>query len=104
MLTQLPQSTIDPHPSDLEAAYAERNVLITGGCGFIGSNLAERLLALNANVLVVDSLVPEYGGNLHNIDHLRDRISLNISDVRDEHSMQYLIQGQDYLFNLAGQT
>jgi UDP-glucose 4-epimerase len=84
--------------------FARRNVLITGGLGFIGSNLARRLVGLDANVTLVDSLIPEYGGNLFNIDGLADRVRVNISDVRDEHSMHYLVQGQDYLFNLAGQT
>lgn len=80
------------------------NILITGGCGFIGSNLARRLLAAGARVTIVDSLIPQYGGNLANIADFRDRVELNISDVRDPHSMAYLIQGKDFLFNLAGQT
>lgn len=83
--------------------FAE-NILITGGLGFIGSNLAKRLVELDANVTLVDSLIPEYGGNLFNVNDIRDRLQINISDVRDEHSMKYLVQGQDYLFNLAGQT
>jgi UDP-glucose 4-epimerase len=85
-------------------AFADRRVLITGALGFIGSNLARRLTGLGARVLLVDSLIPEYGGNLFNIAGIEDRVRLNISDVRDEHSMRYLVQGQDYLFNLAGQT
>lgn len=84
--------------------FQGRNVMITGGLGFIGSNLAKRLVGMGAQVTVVDSLVPEYGGNLHNIDGFSDRLRINISDVRDRYSMQYLIEGQDYLFNLAGQT
>ncbi|MDJ1182180.1 NAD-dependent epimerase/dehydratase family protein [Roseofilum casamattae] len=88
----------------MEHIFQNKNVLITGGLGFIGSNLAERLLGLGANVLLVDSLIPEYGGNLFNIDDIRDRIQVNISDVRDRYSMRYLVQKQDYLFNLAGQT
>lgn len=79
-------------------------VLITGGLGFIGSNLAKRLVELDADVLLVDSLIPEYGGNLHNIIGFEDRVTFNISDVRDPFSMQYLVKGKDYLFNLAGQT
>src|ERR1044071_5348545 len=78
--------------------------MITGGLGFIGSNLARRLVELGANVLLVDSLIPEYGGNLYNIAGIEHCVRVNISDVRDEHSMRYLVQGQDYLFNLAGQT
>lgn len=79
-------------------------VLITGGLGFIGSNLAIALVNQGATVTLVDSLIPEYGGNLFNIEPVRDRVNINISDVRDEHSMRYLVQGKDYLFNLAGQT
>ena len=80
------------------------NILITGGLGFIGSNLAYRLLELGARVTLLDSLIPEYGGNLFNIAAIEDRVRVNISDVRDEHSMRYLVQDQKYLFNLAGQT
>ena len=78
--------------------------MITGGLGFIGSNLAKRLVDLGGRVTVVDSLVPEYGGNLYNVEGFRDRLRINISDVRDRYSMQYLVEGQDYLFYLAGQT
>ena len=89
---------------DFKNIFAGRRVLITGALGFIGSNLARRLAELGAQVLAVDSLIPEYGGNLFNIAGLEDRVQVNISDVRDAHSMRYLVQGQDYLFNLAGQT
>lgn len=84
--------------------FSERNVLITGGLGFIGANLAIRLVAAGANVTLVDSLIPEYGGNLHSIRDIADRVRVNVSDVRDEYSFASLIRGQDYLFNLAGQT
>ena len=79
-------------------------VLITGGCGFIGSNLARSLVALGAQVTLVDSLLPSYGGNLTNVEDIREHVWLNITDIRDTHAMSYLIDGQDYLFNLAGQT
>jgi len=81
-----------------------RHVLVTGGLGFIGSNLARRLVDLGAHVVLVDSLIPEYGGSLCNISGIENRVTVNISDVRDEHSMKYLVQGVHYLFNLAGQT
>jgi UDP-glucose 4-epimerase len=87
-----------------EMSWTGRNILVTGGLGFIGANLARRLVELGARVTLVDSLIPEYGGNLFNIDGIEDRVRVNISDVRDAHSMKYLVQGQDYLFNLAGQT
>jgi UDP-glucose 4-epimerase len=89
---------------ELDRAFAGRRVLITGGLGFIGSNLARRLASVGARVLLVDSLIPEYGGNLFNIAGIEPLVQVNISDVRDAYSMCYLVQGQDYLFNLAGQT
>jgi UDP-glucose 4-epimerase len=85
-------------------AFANKNILITGGLGFIGSNLAHRLVEFGAHVTLVDSVIPEYGGNLFSIAGIERRVTVNISDVRDEHSMKYLVQDQDYLFNLAGQT
>ena len=84
--------------------FSGANILITGGAGFIGANLARRLVAAGAMVTIADSLIPEYGGNLANLESIRSKIFLNITDVRDPHSMRYLIQGQDFLFNLAGQT
>ncbi len=84
--------------------FKDKRILITGGLGFIGSNLASKLVTLGAKILLVDSLFPQYGGNLFNITEIKDQVQVNISDVRDEYSMRYLVQGQDYLFNLAGQT
>lgn len=84
--------------------FGDARVLITGGLGFIGSNLARRLVAMGADVSLVDSLIPDYGGSLFNVDGIQDQVRVNISDVRDMHSMKYLVQGQDFLFNLAGQT
>ncbi len=81
-----------------------KRVLITGGLGFIGSALARSLVEAGANVTLVDSLIPEYGGNFFNIDGIKDKVQVNISDVRDPFAMAYLVQGQEYLFNLAGQT
>jgi UDP-glucose 4-epimerase len=86
--------------TDFEGA----RVLITGGLGFVGSNLARRLVDLGSDVTVVDSLIPDYGGNLYNVESIRDRIQINVSDVRDSHSLRHLVQDKDYLFNLAGQT
>ncbi len=88
----------------LQQAFHGKRCLITGGLGFIGSNLAFRLVDLGAEVIIVDSLVPEYGGNMANVHGLAEHVRINIADVRDQHSLQYLVQGQDYLFNLAGQV
>jgi UDP-glucose 4-epimerase len=78
--------------------------MITGGLGFIGSNLARRLAALGADVLLVDSLIPEYGGNLFNIDGINARVHMNVADVRQQSTMNYLVQGCEVIFNLAGQV
>ena len=85
-------------------SYKDRKVLITGGLGFIGSNLARALVAQGAEVTLVDSLIPLYGGNIFNIEDIRDKVTVNVSDVRDPFAMSYLLDGKDYLFNLAGQT
>jgi UDP-glucose 4-epimerase len=78
--------------------------MITGGLGFIGSNLAHALVECGAKVLVVDSLIPEYGGNLFNISDIEGRLKVNIADIRQQTTMNYLVQGHDVIFNLAGQV
>ena len=83
---------------------SNKKILITGGLGFIGSNLALRLIEDNNSVTITDSLIPEYGGNKRNIENIKERVTVNISDVRDTHAINQLVKGQDYLFNLAGQT
>lgn len=84
--------------------FRRKSVLITGGLGFIGSTLARQLVEVDAQVLLVDSLIPEYGGNLFNIAGIENRLRVNISDVRDQYSLKYLVKGVDFIFNLAGQT
>ena len=90
--------------ANLAANYRGKNVVITGGLGFIGSNLARILVAYGAKVTLFDSLIPEYGGNLRNIAGIEGDVTVNISDVRDEYSLPIFIRNQDFLFNLAGQT
>lgn len=90
--------------SDYSTTFKNQSVLITGGLGFIGSNLARRLADLGAIVTVVDSLIPQYGGKQFNLADYVDRVRVNIADVRDEYSMDYLVREQAYLFNLAGQV
>jgi len=84
--------------------FSNKKVLITGGAGFIGSTLAQYLAKCGAKITIVDSMIPDYGGNLQNLTGIRDKITINFSDVRDRFSMEYLIGEQDYLFNLAGQV
>ena len=89
---------------DLRAFYRDRRVMITGGLGFIGSNLARALAALGARILIIDSLISEYGGNLFNISGIEDRVKVNIADIRQQSTMNYLVRNHDVIFNLAGQV
>jgi len=90
--------------SALEKSYRDSNVMVTGGLGFIGSTLAIRLAEMGARVTVVDSLIDDYGGNLFNLHGYEDKIRINIADVRTGSTMNYLVRGQHYIFNLAGQV
>ena len=89
---------------DYRETFRNRRVLITGGLGFIGSNLAFKLVHYGAHVTIVDSMIPEYGGNLFNVHDFADRININFADVRDIYSMNHLVQDQEFIFNLAGQV
>lgn len=89
--------------SDPRDYYRGRRILVTGGLGFIGSNLCRTLADLGARVTAVDSLLPDYGGNLFNLDGYEDKVRINIADVRG-HGMEYLVRGHEVLFNLAGQV
>ncbi|MBD3306596.1 NAD-dependent epimerase/dehydratase family protein [candidate division KSB3 bacterium] len=84
--------------------FKGRNTLILGGLGFIGSNLAIRLVSLGAHVTLVDSMLPQYGGNLANIEPIADQCRVNFSDIRDQYSLEYLVQGIDVIYSMAGQT
>lgn len=88
---------------DYRDSYRGRKVLVTGGLGFIGSNLCRELADLGAQVTAVDSLLPDYGGNLFNLEGYENRVRINIADVRG-HGMEFLVRGHDFLFNLAGQV
>jgi UDP-glucose 4-epimerase len=89
--------------ADLDC-FGGRQVLITGGLGFLGSNLAIRLVELGARVTVLDAMLDDHGGNLFNVEPVRDRVLINFSDIRDESSLKYLVAGKDYVFHLAGQN
>jgi len=78
--------------------------MITGGLGFIGSNIARALVDLEADVLLVDSLIPDYGGNLNNIEGIESRLRVNVADVRQQSTMNYLVRDREVIFNLAGQV
>jgi len=91
-------------PIDLRTVYAGKRVLVTGGLGFIGSTLAAYLVELGADVLLVDNLLADYGGNPFNIAAIRHRVTVEIADIRDVRAMRGLLAGCQFLFNLAAQT
>ncbi len=84
--------------------FKGKKILITGGMGFIGSNLAIRLVNEGADVTIMDSMLDDYGANLYNIEPIKGQVKINFSDMRDEHSLRYLVRNKDYIFNLAGQV
>ena len=88
----------------LDTYYRRKRVMITGGLGFLGSNLARALVELDARVLLVDALLPLYGGNLHNIEGIEDRLTVQVADIRDQEAMNRLVPEQDVIFNLAAQV
>lgn len=88
----------------MEGSFQGRRVLVTGGVGFIGSNLAIALLERGAEVTLLDSMLPAHGANLANIDSVRDRVTLNFSDVRDRSSLDYVVRDQHVIYSLAGQV
>ncbi|MCC7517718.1 MAG: NAD-dependent epimerase/dehydratase family protein [Verrucomicrobiae bacterium] len=89
---------------DLLNSYRGAEAFVTGGLGFIGSNLARRLADLGACVTVLDSMQPEYGGNRFNLDGYEERLQVRFGDLRDEPALARLVQGQRYVFHLAGQV
>jgi UDP-glucose 4-epimerase len=90
--------------TEFRRVFGNKRVLVTGGLGFIGSNLARTLVELGARVSIVDNLMPEYGGNRRNLAGIASRVTVHVADVRDWPKLPRLVSGQDYLFNLAGQT
>jgi UDP-glucose 4-epimerase len=90
--------------TDYRDFYRDRKVMITGGLGFIGSNLARRLVALGSDILLVDSLIPDHGGNLFNIDGIADAVRVNVADVREQSTMNFLVRDRAVIFSLAGQV
>jgi nucleoside-diphosphate-sugar epimerase len=87
-----------------ETAFRGRRALVTGGLGFIGSNLARGLLELGAEVTVFDALIPQHGGDLYNVKDLGKELHVVVADMRDEAALSHVVKGQDFVFHLAGQV
>jgi len=100
----MPERMSSRPPMPYREHYRGRRVMITGGLGFIGSNLARALVDAGADVLLVDSLIPDYGGNLFNVEGLETRLTINVADIRQPSTMNYLVRDREVIFNLAGQV
>ncbi|HAR94838.1 MAG TPA: NAD-dependent dehydratase [Deltaproteobacteria bacterium] len=85
-------------------SFKDKQVLVTGGLGFIGSNLCHELVRQGAHVTIVDNMLPRHGGNLFNVKDIEDDLRVNFSDIRNELSMNHLVKGKEYIFHLAGQV
>lgn len=85
-------------------AYQQRKVLILGGLGFIGSNLAQRLVTLGAQVTLLDNFLPDHGANWFNLEGFRHRVQVHVSDLRQPEALRELVRGQEIIFNIAAQT
>jgi UDP-glucose 4-epimerase len=84
--------------------FKGKKVIVTGGLGFVGSNLSIRLAELGADVLIIDNMLPREGGNMFNIEPVKDKVRVNVSDIRNATSMNHLVKGVDYVFHIAGQV
>src|SRR6185503_3525605 len=82
--------------------YRGKKVLVTGGLGFIGSNLAIRLVELGASVTLLDNLDPTGGGNRFNVEPIKNDVEVVIGDTCDAGLMERLVRGRSHVFNLAG--
>jgi len=84
--------------------YHKKEILITGGLGMIGSNVAQKLVRLGARITIVDACLEPYGANIFNLHGIEDEIKVNYADIRDRAAMKVLVQGKDVIFNFAGQV
>jgi UDP-glucose 4-epimerase len=90
--------------SDVAGYYRNRKVMVTGGLGFIGSNIARRLLELGADVVVVDAMVPNFGGNRMNLADCDGQLEVCIANLNEGETINRLVRDREVIFNLAGQV
>lgn len=87
----------------MKSFFYGKKIIVTGGLGFLGSNLANILVKNGAEVTLVDSMLPDYGGNEENIKEIKNKVHVSFTDIRDGHSLPHLLKDKEILFNLAGQ-
>ena len=82
----------------------DEDVLITGGLGFYGSNVARRLVSLGSRITLMDSMLPEYGANMANIAEIRDQAEVVKADIRDYERLSELVRAKTLVVNCAAQV
>jgi UDP-glucose 4-epimerase len=85
-------------------SFLDKNILITGGAGFLGSSLAHALVARGAKVTILDAMLPLYGGNLFNLEDIKDSVEFIQGDIRDEEIVRQVVVGKDIIYNFAAQV
>jgi UDP-glucose 4-epimerase len=98
------RNIVSPYNQNIMATFKGKNILVTGGAGFMGSNLVIALVRAGAIVTVLDNMSPQQGGNLFNLQPVKDKITIDFSDIRDTLAVNQLVKGKDYIFHLARQT
>ncbi len=84
--------------------FRGKRVLITGGAGFIGSSIAHALVPRGARVTILDAMLPLYGGNLFNLEGIREEVAFVEGDIRDKALIDRLVADADIIFDLAAQV
>jgi UDP-glucose 4-epimerase len=84
--------------------YKKQPVMITGGLGFLGSNLAHRLAGLGAELTIVDNFQPDHGANWRNLHGIEDKAKVYLRDIRNTSAMEQLVKENNIIFHIAGQT
>jgi len=90
--------------SILTECFKDKKILITGGLGFIGSNLAIKLYGLGAKITILDGMIEGHGGNVFNIDPIKKSVHVHFSDIRNRKTINYIVRDKDFIFHLAGQN
>ncbi len=83
--------------------FAGARCVVTGGMGFIGSNLALALARAGASVCVIDAMVPSHGANPHNLEGAARPIEVVVAEIGRTAEVEAALRGAQYVFNLAGQ-
>jgi len=89
---------------DIYNYYRNKIIVITGGLGFLGSSLAQKLVNYQAKIIIIDNLNPLYGGNYFNLNGIQNKVKIIIDDIRNEKVLIPIIKQCDMLYHFAAQV